>query len=426
MTRLLPRHWSIKSRLTILYGSLFFAAGTILLLVNYFLVWQTLNTKTLPGPDISALRLATGISKQSQLPSLQLPDGRELRLDELVDGVRKAQQELRDNVLDSLMIEGIVSLVGVGLIAGALGWVLARRALQPVHRITETAQRIAGSQARGLHERLALSGPDDEVAQLARTFNTMIERLDRSFDGQRRFVANASHEMRTPLAVKRALIEVTTSRAGTSADARQLGEALLEVNARHERLIDGLLLLADSENELTERSRIDLADVAGAVLDQLSPAAQDAGVRFLDPDLAAAPVLGDPVLLERTVQNLVENAIRHNRTDGWLSVATREEQGASIVVVRNTGPVIQPYEIDTLFQPFRRLDRERTSGERGFGLGLSIVLAVCTAHGGDVSAVPRRDGGLDVTVRLPTGTVVRSRTRPQITDGATEARTTAD
>jgi signal transduction histidine kinase len=300
--------------------------------------------------------------------------------------------------MNSLLTQGGIALLGVGGVAAALGWLVAARALQPLHRITETAQRIAGAGAvgRGLHERIALPGPRDEVKELADTFDVMIERLDRSFDGQRRFVANASHELRTPLALNRALVELAVTRPGVADETRQLGESLLAVNDRHERLIDGLLMLADAENAITERSPVDLADVAGHVLEQNGPSEVT-----LRPDLRPAPTTGDPILLERLTQNLVENAIRHNVADGWISVSTTTSSGSAVLTVANTGPVVPAYEIETLFQPFRRLRRERIDGGRGFGLGLSIVRAVARAHGGDAQAQPRQGGGLTVTVSLP-------------------------
>jgi signal transduction histidine kinase len=398
MNRLLPRNWTIRGRLTALYGGLFFLAGAILLALTYLLVWQILERSTPRSPDSGALRVAL-----SRLGSLPLGEsGKEIPLEELLDAFQAAQEQQRQEVLSSLLAQGSIALVCVGLVAAALGWLLARRALQPVHKITETAKRIASSDAsRGLHERITHAGPRDEVTELAQTFNAMLERLDRSFDGQTRFIANASHEMRTPLAVKRALIEITVTRPGTSDDAKQLGESLLEINARHERLIDGLLTLADSENELADRSPLDLSDVADHVLHQLSATAEDADVTVKPATLSAAPVVGDAVLLERLTQNLVENAIRHNHSAGWLSVSTSSSNGQSQVTVSNTGPIVRPYEIEVLFQPFRRLDRERTAGERGFGLGLSIARAISRAHDGDVTAVPRPEGGLDVTVTLP-------------------------
>jgi signal transduction histidine kinase len=177
---------------------------------------------------------------------------------------------------------------------------------------------------------------------------------------------------------------------------RQLGETLLEVNARHERLIDGLLTLADSENEVTEQSTVDLRDVAAHVLDEV--ATEGLSVRR---ELRPAGTRGDPVLLERLAQNLVENAVRYNEPGGWLSVGTGRHDGYATLTVSNTGPTVAPYDVPAMFEPFRRLGRDRVRSDRGFGLGLSIVRAVARAHGGEVTAVPRDGGGLVVTVRLP-------------------------
>ncbi|WP_367130759.1 sensor histidine kinase [Saccharothrix sp. HUAS TT1] len=363
--------------MTALYGGLFVLAGAVLLVVTYLLAWQSLNTRLQPLADLDSLR-----------------DLRTASPDELVEALRSAQSRYRDEVLESLLARGSLALLCVALVAVAFGWLLARSALQPLHRITEAARRIAAG--HGLHERIPPTGPRDEVAELAETFNAMLDRLDRAFDGQRRFVADASHEMRTPLAVKRALIEVSITRPGASADAKQLGYELLEVNARHERLIDGLLTLADSENELTERTRTSVSDIAEHVLLQSKRTAAEAGVE-LHHEMSPCEVVGDPVLLERLVRNLVDNAIRHNHRGGFVDVSA--EPGS--LVVANTGPKIEPYEVEGLFRPFRRLDRDATAtGERGLGLGLSIVRAIAAAHGATVTATPGADGGLAVAVRF--------------------------
>ncbi|ONI87377.1 two-component sensor histidine kinase [Saccharothrix sp. ALI-22-I] len=369
--------WSIRGRLTAFYGGLFVLAGAALLAVTYLLAWQSLNVRLQPFTDAVSLRDLRGAPP-----------------DQVIAAIREAQVRYRDEVLESLVTRGGLALLCVALVAVAFGWLLARSALQPLHRITEAARRIAAG--HGLHERIPPTGPRDEVAELAETFNAMLDRLDRAFDGQRRFVADASHEMRTPLAVKRALIEVSVTRPGASADAKQLGAELLEVNARHERLIDGLLTLADSENELTERSRTSVSDIAEHVLRQSKHIADRAGVD-LHHEMAPCEVVGDPVLLERLVRNLVENAIRHNHRDGWVDV----DAGPGVLVVANTGPKIEPYEVEGLFRPFRRLDRmATTTGERGLGLGLSMVRAIAAAHGATVTATPGADGGLAVTVRF--------------------------
>lgn len=368
---------TIRARLTLLYTALFTAAGAVLLGVTYVLV-----ERQLPGGPVF------GVAIQGELPSVEA--------DQIRQVVTKQVGELRSNTLTTLLTQGGLALLIILAAAAAIAWLIAGRALQPLQRITDTAARIAHD-GRGLHERIALDGPQDEVKRLADTFDQMLTRLDQSFDGQRRFVANASHELRTPLALNRALVELAITRPDASADARHLGDALLRVNERHERLIDGLLLLADSETELTERSPVDLADVASHVLDTL-PAN---GVRITRL-LGSAPCTGDPVLLERLVHNLTENAIKHNVAPGWLRIETSTVDGHAQLVVSNSGPVVPKYELETIFLPFRRLGAERTgpASNRGLGLGLSIVRAIAAAHGGRVSAASRPGGGLVVTASL--------------------------
>jgi signal transduction histidine kinase len=387
-----PRNWTIRVRLTVLYGGLFFLAGAVLLGLTYLLVKQSLDSRV--------IRFGPGTAER--LPDLIRGRFDPATVERLQVDLQAEQQRFRSETLDSLLTQGSLALGVVGIVAVAFGWLMADRVLRPLHRITETAARIAGAGVGGggLRERIALSGPPDEITKLAETFDSMLERLDRSFDGQRRFVANASHELRTPLAINRALIELAVTRPEAAAETRQLGESLLTINARHERLIDGLLTLADSESALGERSRMDLADVARHVLRQAEPAAAEAEVD-VTAELAEAPTTGDPVLLERLVQNLVENAVRHNGPGGWIRVRTRVVDATAELTVTNTGPAVPPYEIDTIFLPFRRLAGERASPDRGFGLGLSIVAALAQAHGGRVGAVPREGGGLTVTVTLP-------------------------
>ncbi len=395
LTWLLPRNWTIRVRLTALYGGLFFLAGVVLLGLTYLLVKQNLDARVLQTD-----RPNTAISDLPPVRSggFEPGDAERIRAQ-----VRQAQDDFRAETLDSLLTQGAVALALVGAAATALGWVVAGRVLRPLHRITDTARRIGGADTagEGLHERIALGGPTDEIKQLADTFDTMLERLDRSFDGQRRFVANASHELRTPLAINRALIEVAVTRPDASADLRQLGGSLLEINGRHERLIDGLLTLADSENAITERTAVDLAEMVTHVVEQSAATAEEAGVEITT-ELSPAPASGDPVLIERLVQNLIENAIRHNLpTGGRLTVSTRSAPGGAELVVSNTGRPVPRYETDTIFKPFRRLTGERASPERGSGLGLSIVAAVARAHGGTVNATPRDGGGLVVRAVLP-------------------------
>ncbi|MEV0645453.1 ATP-binding protein [Phytomonospora sp. NPDC050363] len=372
---------TLRARLTFVYGGLLLVAGIVILGVTYVLMAQQL-------PDGSHVVGPEGEGAPIPSPGTQ-------RM------LAKVADDARENSLRTLVTRGGSALVIVTAASVALGWLIAGRVLQPLQRITETARRIADPRTgeRGLHERIALKGPPDEIRELADTFDVMLERLDHSFDSQRTFIANASHELRTPLTLNRALLEVAVSRREATPDIRRLGDTLLEINGRHERLIDGLLLLARSEREIGERSYVDLADIVEHVSAWVPHG--DVVVRA---HAEEAPVMGNPVLLERMVQNLVENAVRYNLPGGWVRVACGLGAGGEVVVaVENSGPPVAPYDVPAMFEPFRRLEHERTAaGSRpGAGLGLSIVRAIARGHGGAVRAEPRGEGGLVVTVELP-------------------------
>ncbi|MEU8245584.1 HAMP domain-containing sensor histidine kinase [Nonomuraea sp. NPDC048916] len=310
----------------------------------------------------------------------------------------KVHATYRDSVLANVRnLGGLVVLGGTGAAFG-LGWRAAAWVSRPVRDVTETARRVA--QSHNLTERIGYDGPRDEVKELTDIFDTMLGRLARSFEGQRRFVANASHELRTPLTINRTLVDVAVRRPDATDDVKRLGESLLLVNTRHERLIDGLLALAEGEQAVLDHRPFDLTDVAEHVLDQVGGEAAEREVtihRLLD----SAPTTGEAVLVERLVQNLVENAIRHNHPKGEVWVTTRQRTERVELVVANTGLQVPPYEIESIFQPFRRLHGDRLRSDRGSGLGLSIVRVITEAHDGTVTARPRDEGGLTITVELP-------------------------
>lgn len=363
----LPGRMSVRLRLTLLYGLLFFMAGALLLFVMSVLMADILGNVKVIGFGITD------------------------------DEAAELQHQFVEQTMRELVGRSLVALGGVGVITIVLGWFVADRALSPLQRVTATARRLSEST---LHERIALEGPDDEIKELADTFDAMLERLGEAFDSQRRFVANASHELRTPLAINRTLLEVALGDPEVSDDLRTVGRTLLATNARHERLIEGLLLLARSERELTDRVPADLAEVAATVLEHSARRDHDNAVA-VHPELTAGPTAGDPVLLEHLVSNLVDNAIKHNEDGGELWIRTGVLDGYPTVQVENTGPVVPAYEVERLFEPFRRLNADRVESAKGAGLGLSIVRSVVLAHRGAVYATPRPGGGLIVTVRLP-------------------------
>ncbi|NUS58193.1 MAG: HAMP domain-containing histidine kinase, partial [Streptomycetaceae bacterium] len=310
------------------------------------------------------------------------------------------QGNQRDLVLHSLLQQSLLALVLLSVIAFGFGYVMAGRVLSPLGRITAAARAVAGSGGSGLHRRIDLDGPDDELKELADTFDDMLERLDRAFDSQRKFVANASHELRTPLAINRTLLEVALGDPEVPPQLRELGDKLLTTNERSERLIEGLLLLARSENELTDPKPVDLSEVAGRTIEQLAGEADDRDVE-LRGDFEAAWVSGNLVLLERVALNLAQNAVRYNTPGGWVEMSTSTVDGTAMLTVANSGPAVPPENVESLFEPFRRLRGDRTESDKGVGLGLSIVRSVARAHGGWIEAEAREEGGLIVRVGFP-------------------------
>jgi signal transduction histidine kinase len=307
---------------------------------------------------------------------------------------RTLTAQAASDALAALTLWYVVALVGTLLVAGAVGWLMARRVLQPVEEMTRFARRI--SQER-LGERLAPAGPADELRELGETLDAMLERLAGAFEAQRRFLANASHELRTPLAVMRTEADVALANPEPDLDElREVAVAVTESVERTEALLDGLMLLARSQPGLLRPEPLDLAEVVRRVVRQASAEARERGVTLHAAEPGErAPVSGDRALVERLVANLVENGVRHNVPGGWVDVRT---DPAGAVRVRNSGPVVPPAHVARLTAPFERLGRHGRAP--GAGLGLSIVQAVADAHGATLAIGAPAEGGLDVVVRF--------------------------
>jgi signal transduction histidine kinase len=293
---------------------------------------------------------------------------------------------------------GVAAIAVLAALAIGGGWLLAGRMLRPLRAITAAARDIS---ARNLDRRLALAGPDDEIRQLGQTLDGLFERLAASFQAQRNFVANASHELRTPLTAEKAVLQVALADPEAStATLRSACQTALRWNDQQERLIDSLLTLASTERGIESWSSIDLGALAvEAVLD----ARREAERRdvHLDTDLRPTPTIGDPDLAGILLANLVGNAVRHNVAGGRVEVTTAVTGGQAVATVTNTGPVVPPDEVDRLFQPFQRLGPQRLRRPDGHGLGLAIVRAIVTAHGAELTARARPEGGLAITVTFP-------------------------
>ena len=296
------------------------------------------------------------------------------------------------------VIRSVAILAGLVILSLAAGWLVAGWFLRPLRTITATARDIS---ARNLNRRLGLTGRNDEFKDLGETLDRVFERLEASFESQRHFVANASHELRTPLAAERPLLQVALADpAATAETLRQTCQQVLVLGDQQERLIEALLTLASSERGVEQWEPFDLGQLAGKVIGDRRREAEHQGVRVRTA-LAAAPATGDPSLAESLVANLVDNAIRHNVPGGRVEVSTTMTDGRAIIRVGNTGPVIPPYELDRLFQPFQQLGRERLRNGDGRGLGLAIVRAIAAAHKATLTATARPEGGLDLEVSFP-------------------------
>ncbi|MGW7524544.1 sensor histidine kinase [Streptomyces sp. NPDC054783] len=384
---------TIRIRLTLLYGGMFLIAGILLLSIIYLLAAQAISTGNQP-----LFKIVSGTSIRVSSDNCPAINTTSLPLSEFNDAIAQCVDHQRQAALDDLLSRSLLALLGLAVIAFAFGYAMAGRVLSPLGRITRTARQVAGSD---LSRRIELDGPDDELKELADTFDDMLERLQRAFTAQQRFVGNASHELRTPLAINRTLLEVHLSDPNAPVELQQLGKTLLATNERSEQLVEGLLLLARSDNQIVERKPVDLAEVATQAIDQVHGEAEAKGVKIRG-ERRPAVVQGNGVLLERIALNLVQNAVRYNvAEDAWVEVDTEVQHGQAVLTVANTGPVVPAYEIDNLFEPFRRLRTERTGSDKGVGLGLSIVRSVARAHGGHIVAQPREGGGLVMRVTLP-------------------------
>ncbi|MEV0426619.1 HAMP domain-containing sensor histidine kinase [Micromonospora sp. NPDC050495] len=276
---------------------------------------------------------------------------------------------------------------------GVAVWAAARWCLRPVG---DLAGPIANLGPQNLGYRIRRGGRD-ELARLSRAIDDMMDRVTAGYEGQRRFAANASHELRTPLAVQRTLIEVGMAQSLTAEQLDLLTAQLLATNERNERLIEGLLALSESDQGLRSSTPQRLDEIVATVLAVYADRAAEVGVT-VESQLTPRLVPGERVLLERLVTNLVENAIKYNRPGGRLTVTVGGNPALTVV---NTGQAVPGEAVAGLFEPFRRLARDRTNQGGGAGLGLAIARSITQAHGGIIAARPGEDGGLRVDVQLP-------------------------
>jgi signal transduction histidine kinase len=407
-------------RLTLLYGALFLVAGVVLLGITYGLVAKS-PAVTRPDALVVGPKLASGA-----VPSLPPPPakgGAELytarngsaqvqlrdytgKVDETFRKLSASQAEQlrqvavrargqldsqRSSELDALLTRSGIALGIMAIISIGLGWLIAGRALRPVRTM---GARARGISERNLHQRLAVGGPNDELKELGDTFDGLLARLESAFESQRRFVANASHELRTPMTLSRTLVEVALADPDASAESlRETCKRVLAAGEQQERLVGALLVLARSQRGLDAREELELGSIVAEVVREVP----SNGVK-VESELGEARTMGDPALVERLVANLVDNALKYNQPRGWVSTWTGLRDGKPTLRVANAGPLVQREEAAALVEPFRRLNGDRPAVAHGLGLGLSIVKAIAGAHDAELRVVPREGGGLEVEV----------------------------
>jgi signal transduction histidine kinase len=357
-----PPRRTVRTRLALLLVALVVATGTVLLAVSYLLVFVSIHSVVSSGTP----------------------------------AVHQNAMTLHGPSLPDLLVEYAIMLAVLSATACGLAWLVARRMLGPLRQITDTARRITGED---LHERLALAGPADELTELGDTFDAMLARLEATFTDQQLFAANAAHQLRTPLAVLRAELDLLLTGPQPSPDEiRDTATRLRRTVLSSEWLLERLLTLTRGMLAPGERELVPLDQIAAQALAARAEMAHAQGLT-VRPGLQEACAYGDPSLLCEIAGNLIGNAITYNCPGGWITVGTRTDGDRVVLEVSNSGQRIADADLDSLLEPFRRAGQQRTGN--GSGLGLSIVRAVVAAHGGELGLQALVGGGLAVRVSLP-------------------------
>jgi signal transduction histidine kinase len=372
----LPRR-TVRLRLTAVYGVLFLGSSAV------------------------ALAISNGVGSSSHVATTAPVGQANAAVARAMQQMQVTTADVHASVSRQFLVGSAIALALMTVVSLVLGWVVAGRVLRPLRKMTAATRRISED---NLHERLAVTGPGDELKDLADTIDELLERLEGAFAAQRRFVANASHELRTPLATIRASLDVAVAKPGhVPPETISLAGRLRTELDQIDRLLEGFLVLARAQHGvLPGRTALALGDVASAAL---AARADAIAVRNLTVHHVSgydrAWVEGSQPLLCRMVDNVIDNAIGHNTDGGWIRVAAEADGAIARLVVETGGDVLDQQQVAQLAQPFRRLGADRTGSDTGAGLGLSIVAAIAAAHGGTLDLRARAGGGLRVSIGLP-------------------------
>jgi signal transduction histidine kinase len=388
---------SIRFRYTLMYSAVLFGLAALVVGAIYLILWFSLRE---PMPILNG-HVTDHLSGQSF--AVDIVTARQF--ERLVH--QQTLERLRTFSFEALIVLFFASLV--------VGWVIAGRVLAPIGRITGVAREI---QATDLSRRIRMQGPNDELKQLADTFDAMLARIDAAFAAQQQVLADASHELRNPLAIIRTNADLALSDPDPRQDElRQAVVVVKRASDRMARLVDDLLALARREAPTFAIEPVDLGRVASEASDEFVAPAEARGIVL---DRAVAPgvvVMGDSDALKRAIANLLENAVRLAPSSSRIRLAVGSERDMAWVAVSDEGPGIAPEHQPKVFDRFWRADKGRSRADGGTGLGLSIVRQIAQTHGGDVQLQSRVGVGSTFTIWLPVASF-SNEPAPRITSGA--------
>jgi heavy metal sensor kinase len=388
---------SIRFRYTLLYSGVLFGLAALVIGAIYLILWMSLHEPM----STSNFRLFDRFT------------GRSIQVD--IVTARQFERLVHQQTLDRLRTFSFEALIVLFFASLVVGWVVAGRVLAPIGRITGVAREI---QATDLSRRIRLQGPNDELKQLADTFDAMLARIDAAFAAQQQFLADASHELRNPLAIIRTNADLALSDKDPRVDElRQAVVVVKRASDRMARLVDDLLALARREAPTFAIEQVDLGKAVTEASEEFLAVAE---AREIVLDRAIAPgvaVMGDGDALKRAVANLLENAVRLAPTGSRIRLAVGSERGLAWVAVSDEGPGIAAEDQPRVFDRFWRADKARSRADGGTGLGLSIVRQIAQSHGGDVQLQSKLGVGSTFTIWLPVASVSSDPTQ-RLTSGA--------
>ena len=384
---------TVRARLALTYSALLTGAGIVLLAIVYVFM------RYVPTYDFAAATTASTDAASVAPGGSLVPTDDPTAPAAVVVPASELLVTSSEQLLNLLLVTSIVVLVVLAVLGTAVGWAVAGRMLRPLQDINSAVHRASEGD---LAQRIRLSGPRDEISELAESFDEMLDRLDRSFTATRRFAANASHELRTPLATTRAMLDVALAQHDDPQE-RVVFERLRSMNERNIQTVTALLDLARIDSSPPHLERFDPARVVAHVIESCAEEAAAHDVR-IEQSLTGTTLDGEPVLLRQLVTNLVQNGIRHNVPGGVLAIGTTpsDPPGGVVIEVVSSGPVLDPESVERFTDPFTRgAGRTRHTASDGQGLGLSIVAAIVERLHGELRLTPRPEGGLRAVVRLP-------------------------